>query len=190
MNGINNQLPTCIANVSSNIYKHSGLSGAFISSWSISEGPDKRPEGGGGLNGSLKSDSKNRRVKVPIHPTHLKQWVSVPHSLGRLSTLGTLTHRNQHKHAEAKRWRAQTKHAYSRNRTKADQSETIEKEYSENSNKEVSRQVNQKLEWQEINLTSKNTQDTNFCLLFQVLTKPYQKLINIDQRRRGLTRTN
>ena len=133
---------------------------------------------------------KIEEKKSLLHPTHLNQWVPVPHSSGRLSTLGTLTHRNQHKHAEAKQWRAQTKHAYSRNRTKADQSETIEKEYSENSNKEVSRQVKQKLEGQEINLTSKNTQDTNFCLLFQVLTKPYQKLINIDQRRRGLTRTN
>jgi len=26
-----------------------------------------------GVNGNLKFDLKNRRVKVPIHPTHLKQ---------------------------------------------------------------------------------------------------------------------
>ena len=40
--------------------------------------------------------SKNGEKKSQLHPTRLKQRVSVPHSSGRLSGLETLTHRSQH----------------------------------------------------------------------------------------------
>jgi len=38
--------------------------------WRILEGPDRRPEGGGGLNGSLKFDPKIEEKKVPIQTPH------------------------------------------------------------------------------------------------------------------------
>jgi len=115
-------------------FPYTNFIGASSKSWISSTpidfvGPNRRPEGG--LNGSLKSDlEKPEGKKFLKHPNHLKQWVSVPHSSGRLSALGILTHWSRNTHAEAKRWKAYTD-AHTHKRTKEDRNNTIEKKSSQ-----------------------------------------------------------
>jgi len=93
------------------------------------EGPNRWPQGG---EWELQIRfRKTAEKKSQLHPTHLKQWVLVPHSSGRLSALGILTHNSQNTLAEAKRWKAHTKLVHSHKHTKSDQRKITKKKISQ-----------------------------------------------------------